>query len=224
MAEQTAAMDDFHPTERTRVRRLHERACYDRKTVYQILDEGLMCHVGYVIDGQPYVTPTAYWRKNDEVFWHGSSASKMLRQVKQGVPVCFTVAMLDGLVLARSGFHSSINYRSLMVLGTAHPVLDEAEKLSALEDFTERLTPGRWQELRPPSKQEMKATTVVKMRLEEVAAKVRTGPPSDDAEDYDLDVWAGEVPIKQVIDRAVDDPLLKPGVAQPAYLQTIKLR
>ena len=218
-----AEQGDFAPTERTRIKRLHYRAVFDREAVYEILDAGLMCHVGYVIDGQPYVTPTAYWRRGDRVYWHGSSASRMLRAVERGVPVCFTVAMLDGLVLARSGFHSSINYRSVMAFGTAQKVDGEAEKLAALEAFTERVTPGRWAELRPATKQEVKATTVLSMKLDEVACKVRTGPPADDEPDYDLDVWAGVVPVRSVIGEAEDDPKLKAGVAQPGYLKQVKI-
>jgi nitroimidazol reductase NimA-like FMN-containing flavoprotein (pyridoxamine 5'-phosphate oxidase superfamily) len=214
---------DFPPTEKTRVKRLFQRACYDRETVYAVLDAGLMCHVGYVIDGQPYVTPTAYWRDGDRVYWHGSSASRMLRQLKQGVPVCFTVALLDGLVLARSGFHSSINYRSVMAFGTAEQVTGEAEKLAALEAFSERLTPGRWAELRPPTKQEIKATSVMSLRLDEVVAKVRNGPPGDDEEDYALDVWAGELPVRQVTDPPVDDPRLNTGIKAPDYLAQFKV-
>ncbi len=216
-------LPDFQPSERTRIKRLHQRAVFDRKTVYEILDAGLMCHVGYAIDGQPYVTPTAYWRVDDRVYWHGSSASKMLRAVEKGIDVCFTVAHLDGLVLARSGFHSSINYRSVMALGVAEKVSDEAQKLAALEVFTERLTPGRWAELRPVNKQEIKATTVLSLKLEEVACKVRTGPPGDDEEDYSLDVWAGVVPIATMIGAPEDDPRLKAGIAQPAYLREVKI-
>jgi len=143
------AEQDFQPTARTRIKRLHERGHYDRKTVYEILDAGLVCHVGYVIDGQPYVTATAYWRDGGRVYWHGSSASKMLKHMKDGVDVCFTVSLLDGLVLARSGFHSSINYRSVMAFGTAQLVADRDEKLAALTAFVEHLTPGRWEELKP---------------------------------------------------------------------------
>ena len=219
----SAALPDFEPTPRTKVKRLGQRACYDRKTVYGILDAGLMCHVGYVIEGQPYVTPTAYWREEDRVYWHGSSASKMLRNLETGIPCCFTVAILDGLVLARSGFHSSINYRSLMALGQATKVEDEAEKLATLEAFSERLTPGRWAELKPPSKQELKATTVLSMQLDEVVAKVRTGPPADEEEDYELDVWAGVVPVHTTIGAAIDDPRLKAGIAQPNYLADVSI-
>ena len=214
---------DFTPTARTRIKRLHERGHYDRKTVYEILDAGLMCHVGYVIDGQPYVTATAYWREGGTVYWHGSSASKMLRHVKTGVPVCFTVALLDGLVLARSGFHSSINYRSVMALGTAKAVTDRDEKLAVLRTFVERITPGRWDELKPINDQELKATTVVSMELDEVAAKVRTGPPKDDEEDLALPVWAGVVPVTTTIGQPEADPLLSPDTPQPAYLGQISI-
>ena len=214
---------DYPPSEKTRVKRLHERARYDRESAHAILDAGLLCHVGYVIDGQPYVTPTAYWREDDWVYWHGSSASKMLRKVKEGVSVCLTVAMLDGLVLARSGFHSSVNYRSLMAFGQAELVAEEAEKIRSLDIFIDRLTPGRAAEVRPPTSQEMKATTVLRMKLSEVAMKIRNGPPADDDEDYDLDVWAGVVPIRTVIETPQDDPRLKDGVAAPGYLDEIRI-
>ncbi len=214
---------DFPPTAHTRIKRQHERAHYDRETVHAILDAGLLCHVGYVIDGQPYVTPTCYWRQGEQVYWHGSSASRMLRHQEQGVPVCFTVSLLDGLVLARSGYHSSINYRSVMAYGVAEKVTDEAEILAALEVFQERLTPGRWAELRPVNEQELKATTMMSLELTEVAAKVRPGPPSDDEADYGLPVWAGVVPVRYEIGAPEDDPRLKPGIAQPDYLGAVKI-
>ncbi|MDX1425297.1 MAG: pyridoxamine 5'-phosphate oxidase family protein [Kiloniellales bacterium] len=214
---------DFQPTPRTRLRRLHERGHYDRETVNAILDAGLVCHVGYVIDGQPYVTATAYWRLGGRVYWHGSSASKMLRHQKAGVPVCFTVSLLDGLVLARSGFHSSINYRSVMALGEAHLVADRDEKLAALAAFSDRLTPGRWPDLKPPSEQELKATTVISLELDEVAAKVRSGPPKDDPEDLSLPVWAGVVPVASVLGRPEADPLLSPEIPEPDYLRHISI-
>ena len=223
----TAAADgaviDYPPTERSRIKRLHERALYDRKTVHGILDAGLLCHVGYTIDDHPYVTPTCYWRQGERVYWHGSSASKMLRRQTQGVPVCFTVSLLDGLVLARSGYHSSINYRTVMAFGTAEQVTDEAEILARLEFFQERLTAGRWAELRPVNGQELKATTMMSLELKEVAAKVRPGPPSDEEEDYGLPVWAGVVPIRYQIGAPEDDPRLKPGIAQPDYLGDVKI-
>ncbi|MEE8500337.1 MAG: pyridoxamine 5'-phosphate oxidase family protein [Kiloniellales bacterium] len=214
---------DFAPTARTRIKRLHERAHYDRETVHAILDAGLLCHVGYVIDGQPFVTPTACWRQADTLYWHGSSASRMLRRLEAGVPVCVTVALLDGLVLARSGFHSSIDYRSVMAFGMAEKVEDEAQKLAALEAFSERLTPGRWAELRPPNAQEVKATTVMSLLLDEVVAKVRTGPPLDDEADYEHPVWAGNVPIHSVVSAPVDDPRLMAGIARPDYLNRIRI-
>jgi uncharacterized protein len=163
----------FTPTQKTRIKRIHERGRYDRDTVYAILDAGVICHVGYVIDDHPYVTPTSYWRHGDRLYWHGSSASRMLRHLKQEVPVCVEVTHFDGFVLARSGFHHSINYRSVMAFGHAQ-LVPEDEKLAALEDFVERLFPGRWAELRPPTRQEIKATTVLHMALDEVSAKVRT--------------------------------------------------
>jgi uncharacterized protein len=208
----------FTPTPRTRVKRLHERGHYDRETVHAILDAGVICHVGYVIDGQPYVTPTSYWRHGDLLYWHGSAASRMLRHLKREVSVCVEVTHFDGFVLARSGFHHSINYRSVMAFGRAQLVPDD-DKLAALEDFVERLFPGRWPELRPPTRQEIKATTVLRMPLDEVSAKVRTGPPKDDEEDYSLPIWAGVLPIVSRIGAPQADPRLDPGMPLPPYLQ-----
>lgn len=208
----------FQPTERSRVKRQHERAHYDRETIYAILDSQPICHVAYVIDGQPYVTPTCFWREGDRLFWHGSSASRMLRTVAEGVPVSLNVFNLDGFVLARSGFHSSINYRSVTAFGRAALIEDEAAKLAALEAFVEGLWPGRWAELAPVKEQELKATTVVSMAIEEASAKVRGGPPNDEPEDYALDVWAGVHPIRQVVAAPEADPKLKAGVALPTYL------
>ncbi len=216
-------MTAFTPTDRSRAKRLHQRAAYDRESIYPILDAGVVCHVGYSIDGQPYVTPTCYWREGDRLYWHGSSASRMLRQVKTGIPACLTVTHFDGLVLARSGFHSSINYRCVMAFGSAAEVSEKAEKSAALEAFVERLTPGRWAELRPMNDQELKATTVVAMEIEEASAKTRTGQPADDEEDYTLDVWAGVVPIRQITGTAEPDPKLKPGISQPSYLDHFDL-
>jgi uncharacterized protein len=208
----------FPPTPRSRLKRLHERGHYDRETVYAIMDAGVICHVGYVIDGHPCVTPTSYWRHGDLLYWHGSSASRMLRHLKQEVPVCVAITHVDGFVLARSGFHHSINYRSVMAFGRAQLVPD-GEKLAALEDFVQRLFPGRWLELRPPTRQEVKATTVLRMPLEEVSAKIRTGPPKDDEEDYALPIWAGVLPIATHLGAPQADPRLAPGMPLPAYLQ-----
>lgn len=214
---------DYPPTGHTRVKRLHDRAHYDRATVHAILDAGLLCHVGYVIEGQPYVTPTAYWREGERVYWHGSSASRMLRHLKGRPRVCFTVALMDGLVLARSGFHSSANYRSVMAFGEAEAVEDPDHKLAALEAMMERLVPGRWPTLKPPTRQELKATTVVTLALEEVVAKVRSGPPKDEPEDYALDIWAGVVPTRITLDAPESDPALKPGIAIPDNLSRIRI-
>ena len=213
---------DYPPTERTRAKRLYDRARYDRESVHAILDAGLLCHVGYVIDGQPYVTPTAYWREGERVYWHGSSASRMLRHMKSRPRVCLTVALMDGLVLARSGFHSSVNYRSVMAFGEAEVVEDPAHKLAALEAMMERIVPGRWPTLKPPTAQELKATTLASLKLEEVVAKARSGPPKDEPEDYALDVWAGEVPVTTLIGAPVSDPDLKPGIAVPENLTKIR--
>jgi len=211
------------PSERTRLKRLHQRGHYDRATLYAVIDAAIIGTVGYVIDGEPYVTPTSVWREGDRLYWHGSSASRMLKTVKTGLPVCVNVFHLDGLVLARSGFHSSINYRSATLFGQAHAVEGKAAKLAALEAFVERLTPGRWPELRPVGDQELKATTVVSMAIEEASAKIRTGDPADDEEDYALDIWAGTVPIRTVIDPPVDDARLRPGIAQPKDLARIRI-
>ncbi len=215
--------DAYATTPRTRLRRLPKRAHYDRATAHAILDAGFVCHVGYAVDGQPYVTPTTYWRHEDRVYWHGSSASRMLRNIAAGVPVCFTVTHVDGFVMARSGFHHSVNYRSVMALGTARAVTDPEEKERALDAFVERLFPGRVRELRPATKQELKGTTVVGMDLAEVSAKVRTGPPVDDEPDYALPVWAGVLPIRTTFGPPEADPRLGPGIPVPAYLDGFRL-
>ena len=211
-------MDAYTPTARSKVRRLHERGRYDRDAVFAILDAALFCHIGYVIDGQPYVTPTGYWRVGDRLYWHGSSASRMLRAQSTGIPVCFTVMIVDGLVLARSGFHHSANYRSVMAFGEAVKLDDPEEKRTALNAYIERFLPNRNRELRPITDQELKATTVLGMTIEEASAKIRTGPPKDDEEDYDLPVWAGVVPIRQVFGEPVPDPRLKNGTKAPLHV------
>lgn len=208
-------------TARTRLRRAGDRAHYDRATVHAILDAGLMCHVAYAVDGRPHITPTAYWREGEHVYWHGSSASSMIRRVRSGLPVCFTVSLLDGVVLARSGFHHSFNYRSVIAYGTAEPLTEPAAKLHALEVFTERIAPGRWDELRAPTTQELKATAVMSMPLEEVVAKVHTGPPVDEPEDMDARVWAGVVPTFRSFGAPEPDPDMPADIAPPGYLGCI---
>ncbi|MDH4345470.1 MAG: pyridoxamine 5'-phosphate oxidase family protein [Thermoleophilia bacterium] len=208
------------PSTRTRVRREPERGRYDRETVDAILDAALVCHLGFVQDGQPFVIPTLHARVGDEVLIHGSSASRALRVAGAATPVCLTVTLLDGIVLARSVFEHSVNYRSVMVLGEATPVTGEAEKLAALEALTERLLPGRWADARRPTRTELKATAVLRLPLDEASAKVRTGPPADgDTPDAELDVWAGVIPLVTRALAPQPDPMLRPGVPVPAYAE-----
>jgi uncharacterized protein len=200
------------PSIRTRVRRAPKRADYSRATIDAILDEALVAHLGFAVDGQPYVIPTLHARVGDIVYIHGSSASRMIRSLTGGLPACLTVTLIDGLVLARSAFHHSMNYRSAVVLGDARPVEGDGELMDALEAFTERLVPGRWDEVRPPSRQELKGTRVLALDLHEASAKVRTGPPVDDDEDYELDVWAGVIPLAMQAGQLTPDPKLTPGI------------
>jgi uncharacterized protein len=190
-------MSEFNSsTTRTRVIREPERGVYDRETAYKILDEGFICHIGFVADGQPYVIPTSYGRKNDKLYIHGSAASRMLRKLNEGIPVCVTVTLLDGLVLARSVFNHSMNYRSVVILGTAKLVNDSEEKIKALEILSEHIIPGRWADARFPNERELKATSVMRVPIEEFSCKVRTGPPMDDEEDYSFPTWAGIIPLE----------------------------
>jgi nitroimidazol reductase NimA-like FMN-containing flavoprotein (pyridoxamine 5'-phosphate oxidase superfamily) len=205
------AMSTPPPSERATVRRLPQRASYEWDTLTAILDEGLVAHVGFSVDGQPYVLPMVYARLGECLYLHGATSSRLMRQLEQGVPACLTVTLLDGLVLARSAFHHSVNYRSVVVLGTARRVVDEAERLRALEALTEHMLPGRWAQVRPPNAQELKATSVLALPLAEASAKVRTGPPRDDEEDLSLPVWAGELPLRLSPLHPVDSPDLRPG-------------
>jgi uncharacterized protein len=202
---------------RTRVKRLPARARYEAATIESILDEGLVCHVGFQVEGQPYVIPTAYARVGDRLYLHGSAASRMLRSLAAGVPVCVTVTLLDGLVLARSAFHHSMNYRSVVVLGLAVPIADAAEKRAALEAIVEHIIPGRARDVRPPSEQELRKTLVLSLPLEESSAKVRTGPPLDDEADYALPVWGGEIPLPLTAARPRPDARVRPGIEPPDY-------
>jgi hypothetical protein len=206
------------PTARTRLVREADRAVYDRETVYRILDEGFLCHAGFVVDGQPFVIPTSYGRKDSSLYIHGSAASRMLRQIqKDGVPVCITVTLLDGLVLARSIFNHSMNYRSIVILGKATLVDDPTEKLAALRILSEHILPGRWDDSRQPNERELKATSVLRVPIEEFSAKVRTGPPIDDEEDYTFPTWAGVVPLEVIAAPPIDDARLLPGKEAPEY-------
>jgi nitroimidazol reductase NimA-like FMN-containing flavoprotein (pyridoxamine 5'-phosphate oxidase superfamily) len=211
-------MESFAPTGRTTLKRLPQRGSYDREEVYRILDEGFVCHVGFAVDGQPFVIPTAYGRIGDKLYIHGSAASRTLRGLSGGIPVCVTVTLVDGLVLARSAFHHSINYRSVVILGAATMVEAAEEKMTALRAFTEHVIPGRWDDVREPSEQELKGTSVLALPLAEVSAKVRTGPPIDDEEDMTIPVWAGELPLRITAGSPVDDPQLSAGIRPPAYV------
>lgn len=206
-------MSDYPISPRNRIKRAPIRGSYDRATIHGVLDAGLLAHIAYVIDDQPFSTPTAYWRDGDTLYWHGSAASRMLEHQAEGVPVCVTVAHLDGLVLARSGFHCSMNYRSVMAFGTARVVADLAHKRAALDAFVERLFPGRTAEMRAMTDQEVKATLVVAMEIEEASAKIRTGPPKDDEDDYAAPLWAGVLPMQQRLDPPIPCPRLAPGTA-----------
>jgi uncharacterized protein len=206
------------PTTRTRVVREPDRAVYDRETVYKILDEGFICHVGFNVDGQPFVIPTSYGRAGDNLYIHGSAASRMLRNLDGGIPVCVTVTLLDGLVLARSIFNHSMNYRSVVILGTATAVLDPTEKLTALRSLSEHILPGRWAESRHPNERELKATTALRLPITEFSAKVRQGPPIDDEEDYPFRTWAGVIPLEMVARAPIADARCPSEISAPAYV------
>jgi uncharacterized protein len=206
------------PTPRTALKRLPERGSFDPRVVHAILDEALYCHLGFVADGQPFVIPTIHARVEDRLYVHGSAASRMLRTLETGVPVCLTATLIDGLVLARSAFHHSMNYRSVVVLGTAVAVTDPAEKDAALRAIVEHVVPGRWAEARPPSEKERRGTLVLGLPIAEASAKIRTGPPKDDDEDYGLPCWAGVLPLHLQAGAPVADPKLTPGIPLPASL------
>jgi uncharacterized protein len=206
------------PTPRTRIVREPDRAVYDREMAYKILDEGFICHVGFSVENQPFVIPTGYGRSGDNLYIHGSAASRMLRNLDQGVPVCVTVTLLDGLVLARSIFNHSMNYRSVVVLGTATAVTDPAEKLEALRLLSEHILPGRWAESRFPTEKEIKATLVLRLPIEEFSAKVRQGPVVDDVDDYAFRTWAGILPLKIVPGVPERDDRCDPTIPEPEYV------
>jgi nitroimidazol reductase NimA-like FMN-containing flavoprotein (pyridoxamine 5'-phosphate oxidase superfamily) len=208
----------FTQTERTKLKRLPKRGHFDRETVYGILDEGFICHVGFAPEGQPVVIPTGYARVDDVLYIHGSQASRMLRTLAGGVDACVTVTLIDGLVLARSAFHHSMNYRSVVIFGRATLVEEREEKLAALLALSEHIVRGRWAEVREPTEQEMRQTTVLSLPLVEASAKVRTGPPLDDEEDYAMSVWAGVLPLRLEKGEPIKDPRLPEGVPIPEYV------
>lgn len=205
-------------SDRTRVVREPQRGVYDREAIYKILDEAFVCHVGFSMEGQPYVIPTLFARVADALYFHGSAASRMLRNLSEGVPVCVTVTLTDGFVLARSVFNHSMNYRSVVALGKAMLVSAPQEKFEALHAFTEKILPGRWNEARQPSEKEQKATSILRLPLTEVSAKVRSGPPSDDEPDYALPVWAGVIPVHIAFDSPVRDEKCDPSIPLPSYV------
>jgi uncharacterized protein len=211
-------MIDFAKTEKNSIKRLPKRGYYDRQTIYRILDESLICHVGFVDGGQPYVIPTNFARVDDTILLHGAKASRLLKHVEAGNPVCVEATIVDGLVLARSVFHHSMNYRSVVLFGTGRLVTDEQEKLAALEAVTEHLIPGRWKEARLPNHKELNATSVVSIRIDEASAKVRVGPPVDEEEDYGLPVWAGVLPLQEMPLTPIRDELQTNEVPVPEYI------
>jgi nitroimidazol reductase NimA-like FMN-containing flavoprotein (pyridoxamine 5'-phosphate oxidase superfamily) len=210
------------PTERTRVVRESHRGAYDRETIYKILDEGFVCHVGFAVDGQPFVIPTLFARIGDAIYFHGSAASRMLRNVSEEIPVCVTVTLTDGFVLARSVFNHSMNYRSVVALGKAVLVSAPEEKLEALHAFTEKIIPGRWKDARQPNEKELKATSILRLPLTEVSAKIRSGPVEDDAPDYTLPVWAGVIPLRLTPGAPIRDERCDASIPTPAYAAQYK--
>jgi nitroimidazol reductase NimA-like FMN-containing flavoprotein (pyridoxamine 5'-phosphate oxidase superfamily) len=214
--------ESFVPTERTRLQRLPKRGSYDRELVEQILDEALICHIGFVVDRQPYVIPTTHARRGDRLYVHGSAASRMLKTLQGGLPICATATLLDGLVMARSAFHHSMNYRSVVVLGVATEVSDPSEKRAALRAIVEHVARDRWAEVRPPTEAELNATMVLSIPLQEVSAKIRTGPPLDDESDYGWPCWAGEIPLRLTSFAPVSDPRLDSRVEAPGWAKSYR--
>jgi len=212
----------MQPTDRTRVKRIPDRGHYDRETIHSILDAGFLCHVGFVHDGHPVVIPTAYGREADTLYIHGSAASRMQRELAQGIELCVTVTHLDGLVLARSAFHSSMNYRSVVIFGNARQITDDARKVHALAIVSEQIFAERWAEVRPPSPQELKGTSVLELSISEASAKIRTGPPKDDDEDYAMDIWAGVVPVVHGWGAPITDALIKGDIPVPEYIRKFR--
>ena len=212
-------MSDFTMTARNRVRRVANRGAYDRETVYGIVDEARICHVGFVQDGQPFVIPSIHARLGDDILLHGAKTSRLIKHAQEGHEICITVTLLDGLVLARSAFHHSMNYRSAVLFGRGRLVEDPIEKLEGLRAVVEHVMPGRWDDARQPNEKELNATSVVAIAIESASAKIRRGPPSDDDEDYALPVWAGELPMRQQTLEPVDDPKLGEGISIPDYVR-----
>lgn len=219
-----APRDEIQATPRTTLKRAAARGCYDRGAVNSILDEALVCHVAFARDGQPFVVPMIYARHENDLYLHGSTGNRTLRALVAGAQACVTVTLLDGLVMARSAFHHSVNYRSVVLYGVAEQVIDEDAKVQAMRALIEHVARGRWDEVRPPSREEMLRTMIVRLPISEASAKLRTGPPLDDEEDYALPVWAGVIPLHLDAEPAQDDPRLRDGVALPDYLRNYDRR
>jgi uncharacterized protein len=213
-------MEKFPITDRNEITRLPKRGVYDVETIYSILDEALVCTVAYVNEGQPFQIPTGFARIGNTVYIHGSVGAWYLRQIVEGIPVCISATLIDGMALARSAFHHSVNYRSVVFFGKGRRVTDENELYKSLEVFTNKMCPGRWEDVRKPNASEWKGTMVIAFEIEDASAKVRTGGPKDDDEDYDLNVWAGVQPVQLVRGKVIPDDLLKKGIPVPAYLRT----
>lgn len=215
---------NIESTKRTTVKRIPKRGHYDRDTIDAILDDAFLCHVGFIVDGQPYVIPTGYGRDGETLYIHGSAASRMLRNLADGIDVCVTVTILDGLVLARSAFHHSMNYRSVVLLGKAALVTNADEKERALLTISEQIIPDRWAEVRPPTPKELKATSVLRIPITEASAKIRTGPPIDDDDDYALNIWAGVIPVSLCSQPPIADELMPSEIVLPEHVRKYRLR
>ncbi|HEY6417469.1 MAG TPA: pyridoxamine 5'-phosphate oxidase family protein [Candidatus Binataceae bacterium] len=216
-------MEAIRPTERTRLKRLPKRASYDREVVHRIIDDALFCHVGFIQQGAPFVIPTLHVRIGERLYLHGSAASRMLRSAAGGIPLCVTVTHIDALILARSAFHHSVNYRSALILGSAEEVTDDAEKTSVLHALIEHVFPGRWRDARPPNRHELAATSVLGLLITEASAKLRPGGPNDDEEDYALPIWAGVIPLNVVPGAPIADDRLAAGIQVPEYATSYRL-
>ena len=214
--------EHIEQTTRTKLKRLPKRGNFERRTIYEILDEAFVCHVGFCVDNQPFVIPTSFARTGDRLVIHGSAASRMMRSLSEEIDVCVTVTLIDGLVLARSAFHHSMNYRSVVVFGKAKIVREEQEKYEALKALTEHIVPNRWPEIRPPTKNELKGTTVLSLSLTEASAKIRAGGPVDDEEDYNLNVWAGVLPLYQGVGKPIADERLSSEIEIPEHVSNYK--
>ncbi len=216
-------MEELKKTNRTKVNRVPKRAVYEKETIYKILDETFVCQVAFKIDGQVFIIPTAFGRKDDSIFIHGSNKSRMLNSIKSGEDICIGVTLIDGIVAARSIFHHSINYRSVIIFGEGKEIVDHEEKISALKIITEHILPGRWNDARQPNEKELEITSVFEFKIDEASAKIRTGPPVDEKEDYNLNVWAGVIPLEVKVGEPIKDVEMKKDILLPDYMKKYKM-